>query len=591
MSSDDVFKCVSVVIERNKELIENSNNNKNKYQSLYGNNVDIHTTSGDIVDLILKGSMLRQSYDNVTCLLICFKNLLTTDFSFLEKNALNDNNKIRDKYTNQKKDSKNMVYSNSNNDYLKSNNLNNKKNINIHEINKFIQKLKSSGSDSSIFKKREEIVISNETKEYLSKPMMNLYIKTNNKSDKYSSNINDNSSNHNLNLTLGNENKMNEKKGFQVIFKNNKTNNIFQNKEPKMGIKYAKIVNNKNNEEKSNSSEEKKDKIFYNKKKIYFTGFKKNEPSDSKKKEESQNLETNNEKNKNKNTAYVDSRNENLLKDTKSLKLNDYIFSNNNNLSKNKYAHETSYTLGNYNLNNLNKIKGMSSSLKRIYNKDKNKENDKNNFKYIEKEILKKDFENEISNSHFTDIKSQKNDKFNIRTQNNTNQLNLLKNFNDIYQNSYQNKNNLNENKRNNNTSFQKSNPYYSHGIQKIYPSDKRSLNLKDHKGKETNVIIEYNNINKDHHKYFYSKNNNDADIKYGTMNNTLKKIANSKIKYETFSNINDNKYNIHNKDKEPKNTENKKKDYDFNETKNKYSRYLLRSNTESNYYRNKNPQ
>ena len=484
-----------------------------------------------------------------------------------------------------------MVYSNSNNDYLKSNNLNNKKNINIHEINKFIQKLKSSGSDSSIFKKREEIVISNETKEYLSKPMMNLYIKTNNKSDKYSSNINDNSSNHNLNLTLGNENKMNEKKGFQVIFKNNKTNNIFQNKEPKMGIKYAKIVNNKNNEEKSNSSEEKKDKIFYNKKKIYFTGFKKNEPSDSKKKEESQNLETNNEKNKNKNTTYVDSRNENLLKDTKSLKLNDYIFSNNNNLSKNKYAHETSYTLGNYNLNNLNKIKGMSSSLKRIYNKDKNKENDKNNFKYIEKEILKKDFENEISNSHFTDIKSQKNDKFNIRTQNNTNQLNLLKNFNDIYQNSYQNKNNLNENKRNNNTSFQKSNPYYSHGIQKIYPSDKRSLNLKDHKGMETNVIIEYNNINKDNHKYFYSKNNNEADIKYGTMNNTLKKIANSKIKYETFSNINDNKYNIHNKDKEPKNTEIKKKDYDFNETKNKYSRYLLRSNTESNYYRNKNPQ
>ena len=71
--------------------------------------------------------------------------------------------------------------------------------------------------------------------------------------------------------------------------------------------------------------------------------------------------------------------------------------------------------------NNLNKIKGMSSSLKRIYNKNKNKENDKNNFKYIEKEILKKDFENEISNSHFTDIKSQKNDKFNIRTQNNTN--------------------------------------------------------------------------------------------------------------------------------------------------------------------------
>jgi hypothetical protein len=63
------------------------------------------------------------------------------------------------------------------------------------------------------------IVISNETKEHLSKPMMNLYIKTNNKSNKYSSNINDNSSNHNLNLALGNENKMNEKKDFKLFLK------------------------------------------------------------------------------------------------------------------------------------------------------------------------------------------------------------------------------------------------------------------------------------------------------------------------------------------------------------------------------------
>ena len=102
MSSDDVFKCVSVVVERNKELFENRNNNKNKYKSLYGNNVDIHTTSGDVVDLILKGAMLRQSYDNVTCLLISFKNLLTTDFTFLDKNALNNNKSVREKYSSQK---------------------------------------------------------------------------------------------------------------------------------------------------------------------------------------------------------------------------------------------------------------------------------------------------------------------------------------------------------------------------------------------------------------------------------------------------------------------------------------------------------
>ena len=81
MSGEDVFKCVSLVIERNKEIFEK----KNKYDSLYGNNIDIHTTSGDIVDLILKGAMLRQSYDNVICLLIGFKILPNTDFSFLNK--------------------------------------------------------------------------------------------------------------------------------------------------------------------------------------------------------------------------------------------------------------------------------------------------------------------------------------------------------------------------------------------------------------------------------------------------------------------------------------------------------------------------
>ena len=45
-----------------------------------------------------------------------------------------------------------------------------------------MQKLKSSDSDSSLFKKKEELAISNESKEYSTKPMLNLYIKSNNKS-------------------------------------------------------------------------------------------------------------------------------------------------------------------------------------------------------------------------------------------------------------------------------------------------------------------------------------------------------------------------------------------------------------------------
>ena len=581
MSSDDVFKCVSVVVERNKELYENKNNNNNKYQSLYGNNVDIHTTTGDIVDLILKGAMLRQSYDNVTCLLISFKNLLNTDFCFLDKNALNNssniNSRVRDKYSAQKKETKNLVYSNSNNDYLRNNNLNNKKNINIHEINKFIQKLKSSGSDSSLFKKKEELVISNETKEYSNKPMMNLYIKTNNNnSDKYSYNLNDNNSSHNVSLTLGNDKKVNDKKRYQLIYKNNNTNNFIHNKEKNTGIRYAKIINNKNNEEKTDSSEEKNNKIFYNKKKIYFTGFKKTEPMDSIKKEKSQNMKKNNEINKNKinTTSYFDSRNKNLLKDVKSLKLNSYFLLNNsnnkinNNSNSNIYKNETSYTLGNYNINNLNKMKGISSSLKKKYNdnKDKNKDMDKNDFKFIEKEILKSEIENEINNNHFTDTKIKSNNIFNNIIKNKNYQTNLFKNFNDIYQNSEKNKNsnitnqnNLDENNINHNSSFQTFKSNYSQGIKKIYPSYKRSFNLKNHNEQlhNNNVITEYNNINKNPRTYYFGKNNNNDDIKYNNINNS-NNIYNYNNKYETYAKNNDNKNNIIN-NKVPKNNERKK--------------------------------
>ena len=166
--------------------------------------------------------MLRQSYDNVICLLIGFKILPNTDFSFLNKNENNNDinniyeNKIREKHLPKRKESKNIVYSNSANDYLNNNNMNNKKNINIHEITKFIQKLKSSDSDSSL--------LLNELKKYSSKPIMNLYIKTSNKSDKYISlnsslNSKDNQSNHNMNLTLGYDKRKRKKRILNYLYK------------------------------------------------------------------------------------------------------------------------------------------------------------------------------------------------------------------------------------------------------------------------------------------------------------------------------------------------------------------------------------
>ena len=70
LNNDDIFECVSLVINHNKKLLNEKNkNNENRY-------IDLHTTCGDIVNLILNASMQRKSFDNVTCLFISFKDLL-----------------------------------------------------------------------------------------------------------------------------------------------------------------------------------------------------------------------------------------------------------------------------------------------------------------------------------------------------------------------------------------------------------------------------------------------------------------------------------------------------------------------------------
>ena len=596
MSSSDVFKCVSLMIERNKDIYKckEKNRNNNIYNSLYGNSVDIHTTSGDIVDLILKAAMLRQSYDNVTCLFISFKNLLNTDFVSLNNDNNNDNNLkgkiIREKYIDKNKEKKNIVSSNSTGDYLKNNNINNKKNINIHEINKFMQKLKLSDSDPSLFKKKEDLEISNESKEHSSKPMLNLYIKSYNKSDKnlpINTNNNDNQSNHNLNITLGNEKKSEEKKGiYQIIYKNNNSSTFVIFKENKDKLKYSKIKNNNNNsgEDKADSnSEEKKDKIFYNKKKIYFTGFKKNEPSDSKKRGGPQKIENKEfPLNKDRNIKISDSRNENLFQNTKSLKINSYIYTNTKNNNYNKYtnSNETSYTFSNNKLNSFLNKKGNSSLTKINNNKDTKKEL-----------LLNKEITNEIKTNHFTDTKIKKNHIFDNIIRKKTYQLNLLKNFNDAVQNSEINStikkptNNsnhieLNNHIDNSNISHKALKPNISQNLKTKYVSYKKAINLND-KEKDKNMIIENNNNNINQRFFYFTKNSNEP--KYGKANNST--LTLSKNKYNIHDTDDENKT----REKEPQNSDRKKNKmssiYNNNEIKRKYSHYLLRSNTESNYY------
>ncbi len=86
--SKDVFKCAWSVLNNNLDLFKRTildNQAKNTFKGNYGDLIDMNTTSGNIVDLILKASMIRKSFDNVTCLFISFKNF----FENLEKNLSN----------------------------------------------------------------------------------------------------------------------------------------------------------------------------------------------------------------------------------------------------------------------------------------------------------------------------------------------------------------------------------------------------------------------------------------------------------------------------------------------------------------------
>ena len=582
LSSKDVFNCISLVLENNKDLlrkIEYNKINKNEYKSFYGNNLDIHSTCGDIVDLILKASMIRQSYDNVTCLLICFKNLLNIDYFINYDTTLDNTNITNERFSSIKREPNILITSNSSNNYHRAS-TNNKKNINIHGISKIIQKLRSGNSDSSLFKKKEEIAIANEVKEYPGKPIMNIYIKNNNnEKDNSMANIHSSQSNSNINISVGISHshsinnkhnyrddknnkyynpKNDENKDIQVIYKNINQNNFLYN--PKNNIKSdatKKSISSIDNEEFG----DKKDKVFYNRKKIHYNLFKrKNESSVPKEidiREREKEIEVENVK---QNRTFVINNNSRNIHNNKvkkkNLNLNNFIYTNNNSF-KNIYKNDL--------LNNIsesnNTYKNVSS-LKKLYKK--NEENNKNNYKINNNNNNEADnsenIKDEIDNNFYTETKIKSNKIFHNIIKNKSNKINLFKNYEkiDSKASSIVNESNNDKNKENkNNKPFQAFKAFKSIGIKKIYPSSKVSNNFKENKINDKNNIKEYNN-----HKYYYSNNN--------TINKNSKNQQ-SKEKYDTFSNINNN---------EPRYSNAR----NHNEYKIKYSSSQMRSNTETNF-------
>ena len=607
LTSKDVFKCVSIVLERNKELLKkmeyNDNNqiNSNEYQSLYGNNIDIHTTCGDIVDLVLKAAMIRQSYDNVTCLLICFKNILNNDFITNYENTIENTRNRIEIYTSIKREPKILVTSNSSNNYHRTNS-NNKKNINIHGISKIIQKLRSGNSDSSLFKKKEEMAIANEIKEYSGKLMMNIFNQNNNKNEKKNSISNIHSSQKNSNINISVDNNLNHSLNHTYNFKDEKRNIIFPSKNDEnnnIQIIYKNINGNNflynfNNGLKSNRSnsincldkeelEDKKQKLFYNRKKINNNLYiQKNESYNFR---NSDNLEKKKEikiKNiKEINKGYIikkknNSRNISIYRNRpkKNIIINSAIYSNNNSF---KNIHKNDDLLNNNNLLNTNKI---VSTLKKFY-KNKEEENYKanNNNNIINtnnNDIINKEA---INNNFYTETKV-KSKIFNNILKNTSNKINLFKDINiikakavnteNLNENKNINKVNENENKdnfliNNKNTSFQSFKAFKPIGNKNIIPSSKINPNLKENKCNAKNKIVEYNN-----HKYYYSNSNSISKKDKNTKKHLIRE------KYDAFINANKsvNQFN------ESRSSKSKK----YKELKVNNSTSKMRSNTEYNY-------
>ena len=85
MTSKDVFKCAWMIIDsyRNYNLLVDKKNKDIRKTEVSDEDeddgkIDLYTTCSNIVDFILKASMSRKSFDNVTCVIVSFKDLLNT---------------------------------------------------------------------------------------------------------------------------------------------------------------------------------------------------------------------------------------------------------------------------------------------------------------------------------------------------------------------------------------------------------------------------------------------------------------------------------------------------------------------------------
>ena len=279
--SKDVFKCAWSVLNNNLDLFKRTilnNQAKNSFKGNYGDLIDMNTTSGNIVDLILKASMIRKSFDNVTCLFISFKNF----FEIYEKNL---SNKIIN--TNINMDLNTDADKNINSDILVRNksNIENLKNHGIEpkiifkERNRSEKTLTKNNNDNNNEinnnkvdnEGKNKISLNNITKMHVlnrKKIKINYHQKEPNKEENINNVINKNNLTNSSNIKKYNDAVLNSQKNEE----NNKLNSFNDNSIINLNKKNINtpIIRNNNLNKINNNLTESLDQIFF--KKMHITG-------------------------------------------------------------------------------------------------------------------------------------------------------------------------------------------------------------------------------------------------------------------------------------------------------------------------------
>ena len=248
LSSKEILNCAWMVLNNNLELYKKKLEGKkgnNIFKGNYGNEMNMSNSSGNIVDFILKASMIRKSFDNVTCVFISFKdffnivkkeidNQIHKSKEFLLRNKSNleniNNNLIEteiisDKSNNQKsikveKDEDDLFYKNDDNiRRLKSNFLNGKKAIRINSLPKqAFTNINPNNNSNKI--KSEEDIINISTSQNKNMTVNNIITYNNNiilNSDNSNTNINNNLNNIRFKGSSFNEKLINNHHNINII--------------------------------------------------------------------------------------------------------------------------------------------------------------------------------------------------------------------------------------------------------------------------------------------------------------------------------------------------------------------------------------